>query len=121
MSAKPTLLAFAKADLKTAKKQVNSADKYEKHIAAYHTQQAIEKTLKYLAEQQGKNLWGHDITKLILQCQKLGIKVPVLIEKNSAMYTSWEVVGRYFPRKAIRRDSIIKAIKAVEEWIKTLS
>ena len=85
MSAKPTLLAFAKADLKTAKKQVNSADKYEKHIAAYHTQQAIEKTLKYLAEKKGQNLWGHDLTKLILQCRKLGIQVPALIVRNSAM------------------------------------
>ena len=55
MSAKPTLLAFAKADMKTAKKLVYSEDKYEKHIAAYHTQQAIEKTLKYLAEQKGNN------------------------------------------------------------------
>lgn len=45
MSVKPTMLAIAKADLKTAKKLVDSDDKYEKHIAAYHTQQAMEKTL----------------------------------------------------------------------------
>lgn len=120
MSAKPTMLAIAKADLKTAKKLVDSDDKYEKHIAAYHTQQAMEKTLKYLAAEKGKNLWGHDITKLIVQCKQLGIVVPDLIDKNSAAYTEWEVVSRYYPRKAIRRDSIAKAIKAVDEWINSL-
>lgn len=120
MSNTPTLLSIAKADLKTAKRLVDSEDKYEKHIAAYHTQQAIEKVLKYLAGQKGKNLWGHDITKLVIQCKKLGISVPKTIETNSAMYTEWEVVSRYYPRKAIRRNSIKKAIFTVESWMNGL-
>ena len=120
MSTKPTMLAIAKADLKTAKRIVDSPDKYEKHIAAYHTQQPMEKVLKYLAEKKGKNLWGHDITKLVMQCKKLGIEVPELIEKNSAVYTEWEVVSRYYPRKTIRRDNISKAIAVVDDWIESL-
>ena len=42
-----TLLSIAKADIKTAKNLVNSDDKYQKHQAAYLTQQGVEKTLKY--------------------------------------------------------------------------
>ena len=37
-----TLLSIAKADIKTAKSLVNSDDKYQKHQAAYMTQQGVE-------------------------------------------------------------------------------
>lgn len=42
-----TLLALAKADIKAAEICVDNNDKYVKLHAAYCTQQAIEKTLKY--------------------------------------------------------------------------
>lgn len=113
----PSLLSIAKADLKTAKRCVKSQNKYEKHIAAYHTQQAIEKIIKYQAVRCGKNLWGHDIARLISQCQNLDVYIPREIDKNAAVYTTWEVVSRYYPEKVIRRDSIEKAIRLVEEWI----
>ncbi len=48
----PTLLAIAKADLKTAKHLVGSSDKFQKHQAAYFTQQAVEKTIKYVISQK---------------------------------------------------------------------
>lgn len=116
----PTLLSIAKADLKTAKRCVLSEDKYEKHIAAYHTQQAIEKTIKYLAMQEGLNLWGHDIAKLISQCKSIGLEIPTEIQKNARVYTLWETISRYYPTQRIRRDSIQKAIRIVEEWIAEL-
>ncbi len=57
----PTLLAIAKADLKTAKHLVGSSDKFQKHQAAYFTQQAVEKTIKYVISQKtGSQPWGHD-------------------------------------------------------------
>ena len=114
---KPTLLSIAKADLKTAKKCVKSDDKYEKHIAAYHTQQAIEKIIKYRAAQNGLNLWGHNISKLIAQSQTVGIIIPNEINKNADIYTLWETVSRYYPTKVIRRDSIEKAISVTDQWI----
>lgn len=113
----PTLLSIAKADLKTAKRCVLSEDKFEKHIAAYHTQQAIEKTIKYLEMQEGLNLWGHDIAKLISQCKIVGIYIPSEIQKNARVYTLWETNSRYYPTQSIRRDSIQKAIRIAEEWI----
>ncbi|MBO5522230.1 MAG: HEPN domain-containing protein [Roseburia sp.] len=116
----PTLLSIAKADLKTAKRCVDSQDKYEKHIAAYHTQQAVEKIVKYLAAQQGLNLWGHNIAKLISQCRGRGIKIPSEIERNADVYTMWETVSRYYPTQRIRRDSIQKAIHYTEMWIEEI-
>lgn len=50
----PTLFAIAKADLKTAKSLVGSTDKYQKHQAAYFTQQAIEKTIKYIVSKKNR-------------------------------------------------------------------
>lgn len=112
-----TLLAIAKADLKTAKSLVNSKDKYQKHQAAYMVQQAIEKTLKYaIGQKTGTEPWGHDIGKLILAADVENVVVPDVIRQNAAMYTSWEVVSRYYPRTVIRRDNIAKAIRITDEW-----
>ncbi len=112
-----TLLAIAKADLKTAKSLVNSKDKYQKHQAAYMVQQAIEKTLKYaIGLKTGTEPWGHDIGKLILAADVEDVTIPDVIRQNAAMYTSWEAVSRYYPRTVIRRDTIAKAIRITDEW-----
>lgn len=113
----PSLLSIAKADLKTAKRCVKSNDKYEKHIAAYHTQQAIEKIIKYQAAKRGLSLWGHNIAKLIRQCENTQVYIPEEIDRHADVYTMWETVSRYYPEQIIRRDSIEKAIAIVEEWI----
>ena len=112
-----TIFAIAKADLKTAKGLVNSKDKYQKHQAAYFVEQSIEKTIKYsIGLKTGTEPWGHDISKLILAADVEGVDVPNVIRQNAAMYTSWEAVSRYYPRTVIRRDTIAKAIRVVDEW-----
>ncbi|MCR5475267.1 MAG: HEPN domain-containing protein [Lachnospiraceae bacterium] len=117
-----TLFAIAKADLKTAKGLVNSKDKYQKHQAAYFVQQSIEKTIKYcIGLKTGTEPWGHDISKLILAADVEGIDVPDIIRQNAAMYTSWEAVSRYYPRTIIRRDTIAKAIRIVDDWQRKVS
>lgn len=120
--AEPTLLAIAKADLLTAKKLVYSENKYQKHQAAYMTQQSIEKTLKYLIQlRTGSQPWGHDIRKLVLQGQAIGIYIPPKIVEKADVYTNWEVISRYYPTKVIYRNSIIAAIDATHEWHKLLT
>lgn len=118
----PTLLAMAKADLTTAKKLVNSANKYEKHLAAYHTQQAIEKTLKYVIELKlGHQPWGHDIRALVMQGKKAEIYIPAKIEEKADVYTVWETTARYYPTKVIYRNTIAEAMKTIEEWHRELA
>ncbi len=51
-----------KSDLKIVENNWNSESKTDRMMAAYHCQQAIEKTIKLKAELQGLDcLWGHDI------------------------------------------------------------
>ena len=56
------------ADLKIAKRYLNDDDKPLRLQAAYHIQQAIEKTIKLKAEIAGLSLWGHDIDVLLKKC-----------------------------------------------------
>ena len=120
--AQPTLLAIAKADLLTAKKLVVSENKFQKHQAAYMTQQSIEKTLKYLIQLKTGSLpWGHDIRKLVMQAQLQEIYIPSMIIEKADVYTNWEVVTRYYPAKVIYRSSIMNAINVIVEWHKIMA
>lgn len=120
--AQPTLLSIAKADLITAGKNVDNANKLIKHQAAYFTQQSIEKTLKYLIElSTGNAPWGHNIKVLVNQALKLNIYVPSDIIKNADKYSTWETSARYYPTTIIRRDTVKKAIWVVSEWHKYLA
>lgn len=56
------------ADLRIVSNYANSKVKYEKLQAAYHMQQAIEKTIKLKAWICGYNLWGHNIAVLLNNC-----------------------------------------------------
>ena len=59
------------ADLNIADKYRNDDDKPLRLQAAYHLQQAIEKTIKLKAEIAGLSmLWGHDIDVLLKKSLK---------------------------------------------------
>lgn len=120
--AQPTLLSIAKADLESAKRNVNDSNKHIKHHAAYFAQQSIEKTLKYLIMLKTGHLpWGHNLAQLVIIAESNGIYVPKLIKTNSNMYTLWEATSRYYPTKIIRRDAIQRAIDEVDNWHANLS
>ena len=53
------------ADLKIASHYIEDDNKALRLQAAYHLQQAVEKTIKLKAEISGLSLWGHDIDILI--------------------------------------------------------
>lgn len=100
---------------------VDSSNKYEKNLSAYHTQQAIEKTIKHLIDSKtGYQPWGHDIEKLVVQADSCGVVIPNYIRSHASMITSWEVITRYYPRKAIRRDTIQRAVNEVLKWHSSL-
>lgn len=118
-----SLLALAKADIKAAEMCVDHKDKLVKLHAAYCTQQAIEKTLKYvisLHTDDGSHPWGHDISKLVLQCKQLKINVPEYIIDKAAVFSSWEADTRYEASIIVRKDVIKKAMGIVKEWHKSL-
>ena len=98
-----------------------SDDKAERLLAAYHMQQAVEKTIKLKAELAGVNLWGHDISKLIQDCKKHNIygkvSIPKYIEDRQVMITKWEANCRYYPMTVIRRDSIMGVYRECSAWL----
>lgn len=107
------------ADLKLVANYYNSEDKALRLQAAYHMQQAIEKTIKLKAEIEGLNLWGHDIEKLIKSCKDKGvdISVPDHIAAKADAITRWEAECRYYPVKVVRKDNIKKAYDITVEWL----
>lgn len=113
--------ALIKADLKIVDNYAESEDKALRLQAAYHVQQAIEKTIKLKAELKGVSLWGHDIDVLLKKCTDAGIdiEVPNIIVDKADMYTHWEAECRYYPIKVVRKDSIRKAYAAVDCWIES--
>lgn len=113
--------ALIKADLRIVHNYAESDDKALRLQAAYHMQQAIEKTIKLKAEICGLQLWGHDIDILIKKCKdaNIDIKVPKLIVDKADMYTHWEAECRYYPIKVVRKDSIMNAYNALVEWLES--
>ena len=126
-----SLLSYAKADIHTAWSALNeSGNQYKnrkalKGIAAYHAQQAIEKIIK--SEIYGvdpnvnpKKLYTHKIHDLCNIAAEYGIAVPKEITKNAGMYTDLETGGRYDLHFSVRADSVEKALKLAQEWIKNM-
>ena len=107
------------ADLKIAQSYYDSEDKAMRLQAAYHMQQAVEKTIKLKAEIKGLNLWGHDIGALIKECDdnKVDISIPKEIRLKSRMITGWEADCRYYPVKVVRKDSIKSVYDVEVEWL----
>ena len=60
-----------KADLRIVERNWDADDKSDRLMAAYHMQQAIEKTIKLKAYVNGINdVWGHDIRAVLNWCKK---------------------------------------------------
>lgn len=108
-----------KADLKAVDSFYDSSDKSLRLLAAYHMQQAVEKTIKLKAEMQGINLWGHNIERLIKECDdnNIDIGIPEHIRKKSIEITRWEAECRYYPVKVVRKDTLKKIFEIVSALV----
>ena len=108
------------ADLKLVEEHYSDDGKAIRLQAAYHMQQAVEKTIKLKAELNGLNLWGHDIDVLLKRCDDAGIdiSVPKHIRDKAGTITRWEAECRYYPITVVRKDSIKKTYDVVLEWLK---
>ena len=107
------------ADLRIVAEYYNSESKSMKLLAAYHMQQAVEKTIKLKASLEGLNLWGHDIDVLINKCEEshINIKVPRYIKEKADQISHWEAECRYYPIKSVRRDSLKKTLEVTKVWL----
>lgn len=126
-----SLTAYAKADIRASKSALEAVrakegnEKATKGIAAYHAQQAIEKLLKseiYKADPgiSPRKMYTHKIYDLCAIAESYGIEVPKGIKDNAYKYSDWEAAGRYELHFSVRTDSVEKALRLVEKWMKEI-
>lgn len=127
-----SLIAYAKADIHASKAALEAVkakegnEKATKGIAAYHAQQAIEKILKseiYKADPciSPRKMYTHKIYDLCVIAEGYGIIVPKSIKNNAYKYSDWEAAGRYDLHFSVRTDSIEKALRLAEEWLREIT
>lgn len=116
------------ADLRAAGRAIESYkannSKFDKNVAAYHIQQAVEKLIKIqiYAKSDGdlvdRALYTHQIDKLMYfaESNKLECSVPKYIRENSALISEWEVSGRYDLHFSVNVKTLEAALKVTMDW-----
>lgn len=116
------LIAIAEADLKMAELALGTAnDELIQNMAAYHTQQAIEKVLKQLLiKQRGFGNNDHDLERLIIDAKEVGVDPPNWVEENSYEISKWATTIRYNSNFKTNRDSIMEFTEKTKDWIEEI-
>lgn len=65
-------------------------------------------------------MYTHKIYDLCAIAESYGIEVPKGIKDNAYMYSDWEAAGRYDLHFSVRTDSVEKALRLVEQWMKEI-
>lgn len=103
----------AKSDLRTAKFNLGGDDDYDLLIAAYHIQQAIEKTLKLILKELGisytKTHRIEDLMSRLPDSQDL-LNEDWLdwLETNSSTLYDWESKTRYIEGYSVTRRHVLR-------------
>ena len=110
-----------KADLKCVGIFANGTDEFDLNIAAYHCQQAVEKTCGYVAQIHGlKSKRTHNIQVWVEYLQDNGIAVPGVITNNAEKITSWESSSRYNINFVASSIDIERIKEDVEKWLSSI-
>lgn len=109
-----TLINRAFADIRISTMLSDSTDEYDLDVSAYHTQQAIEKALKYYLEQSGISYpKSHNIELLSELCADQMV-VDILDGKEWAI-TAWEAGSRYAGNFKVAKNQLEAALKIAKE------
>lgn len=122
-------LLRAKSDLRAAKAALGGDDDYDLLIAAYHVQQAVEKTLKLALKELGiPYTKTHRIEDLLSRLPDnqglLGEAWLDWLETNSATFYDWESKTRYIEGYSVTRRHVLRlyndSVRLVMEFERTL-
>ena len=121
MDVKSDLISLARADVEVSELILGTTnDELKQNMAAYHTQQAIEKIIKQLIiDKRGFGNIEHDLGQLVADAKTEGIVIPEWVEENSYEISRWATTIRYNSNFKTNRDSIDSFNKLIKEWIDT--
>ena len=121
MDVKSNLLSLAQADVEVSELILGTTnDELKQNMAAYHTQQAIEKIIKQLIiDKRGFGNIEHDLGQLVADAKSEGIVIPEWVEENSYEISRWATTIRYNSNFKTNRDSIDSFNKLIKEWLET--
>jgi len=106
------------ADIKYSKLALTGTDVFDINIAAYHCQQAVEKTCGYLSQKLGvPSKRTHKIEVWMEYLKDLGVKVPALIDEKALTISEWESSSRYNINFVEAKRSVADVLAAVESWL----
>ena len=116
------LFRSAFMDFLTAKQIYNTPYNDEMYLnnAAYHLQQAVEKTLKGALECVGITVPNtHKITKLLSMISNHGANLCITqwLDDHSEMLSSWEAETRYNMDFLVEKRKLDRAITEVERFL----
>lgn len=122
MSSPSDFLILAERDFRLCEKvEEDFPDEYAVSAASYHIQQAVEKLLKGLILLRGEEpQFTHNITKLAIKCESLGIALPECLDDVTEVLTQWEMTNRYDPFVAFSEKKYGKAREAYRQLKETL-
>ncbi len=119
MSRANDLLLLAQADLRSARILLNTGnDELLQNNAAYHAQQAVEKTAKALIENAGAHGGvGHDIGVLLRDMKELNIDYPDWLDESAYDISKWATTIRYNINFKASHDDIESVLNNTEDWM----
>jgi len=122
LEVKNDLLSIAERDILMSELALGTSnDEIMQNMAAYHTQQAIEKIIKSLLLQiRGFAGTDHDLGLLVSDAKSCGILIPQWVDDNSYEISRWATTIRYNSNFKTNRDSIVLYNENAKRWIKEI-
>lgn len=124
----------AKADIRVSRMLLSSEnnptnDEGLYDLAAYHAQQAVEKTLKHVLhdkygmDDSARSFRIHDIADLIQMVEEHAsesgavVTIPDMIKLTAAEISAWEANSRYGDNLVVVREDIARTLDLCEQMI----
>lgn len=110
-----------RADMKAVRLFAEGVDEFDINIAAYHCQQAVEKTCGYLVQKLGKpSKRTHKIEVWVEYLQEIGVDVPKIIANKAHEISEWEASSRYNVNFVESKKNILGVLEATKTWLEEI-
>lgn len=122
MAVEKTLLDLAVIDKEVSELILGTSnDELKQNVAAYHTQQAVEKIIKHLLiTKRGYGNISHDVGTLVNDAKEEGLLIPDWVDNNSYEISKWATTIRYNSNFKTNREKITELNNNINKWIEEI-